>query len=547
MADLIITAQSVITMDAALPRAKAVAVSGDRIVAVGSLDDCRKACPGAEVRDLGERVLLPGFVESHSHPLLSGIVTMKPAYYIAPWVAATWDDVLEIFETAKKEVPADKPMMFFGFDALLHGTQPPTAATLDEIFGDRMAVVSDNSGHAAYVTSAVMADLGWLDNPPPDPVGGSFGRDADGKLTGVAYEVAAVLAIAAPVLSRIGGNPLGGPQQYYALLARAGITSVSEMTYKTMLKPGYEALAATPGCPLRVSLYHMSIEDDAGQPLDSRIPAEMLVKQGIKLWADGSPWVGNVATSFNYLDTEHTRRAGIPLDPGADKAMNYSRAQLDAILDKYAPQGWQMSFHVNGDVGLDIVLDAYERALVKHGLLGTDHRWRLEHVGAGRGDQFQRAGELGVVASMAPFQFYYWGDLLDGQLFTPDIGAAWQRFREAFDAGLHPAFHNDGSVSPPTPLLNIQTAVTRRTSSGALRGPGHAVTLTEALMAETSNAAYILRRDDLVGSITPGKLADFVELSADPYEVDPRQIASVKVEGTWLGGRQVNLDAFLGT
>lgn len=129
-----------------------------------------------------------------------------------------------------------------------------------------------------------------------------------------------------------------------------------------------------------------------------------------------------------------------------------------------------MAFHVNGDLGLDIVLDAYEHALAKHDLLGTDHRWRVEHVGAAREDQFARAASLGVITSMGGYQFYYWGDLLDVQLFGHEIGANWQRFKGAFDAGRRPSFHNDGANTPPNPLLNIHTAVTRRTSSGTVRG-----------------------------------------------------------------------------
>ena len=155
-------------------------------------------------------------------------------------------------------------------------------------------------------------------------------------------------------------------------------------------------------------------------------------------------------------------------------------------------------------------------------------------MGAGRGDQFQRAASLGVIASLAPFQFYYWGDLLDGQMFETRIGANWGRFKAAFDAGVRPSFHNDGSVSPPNPLLNMQTAVTRRTSTGKVHGIENAVTLDEALAAHTTNAAYILHRDHEIGSIEVGKYADFTELSADPYEVAPETLASdVAVKGTW--------------
>ena len=225
--------------------------------------------------------------------------------------------------------------------------------------------------------------------------------------------------------------------------------------------------------------------------------------------------------------------------------MNYTRAQLDELLDRLAPTGFQMAFHCNGDVGMDIVLDAYEHALVKHGLLKTDHRWRIEHLGACRADQFQRAASLGVGLSMSPFQFIYWGDLLDGTLFPSEIGSQWQSVGDAFRSGAVVSFHNDGSVSPPIPLLNWQATVTRQTASGAVRGANQAISLDDAIKAHTVNAAYHLGRDHEIGSITVGKLADFCELSADPYTVDAHELTSkVSVQGTWVGGHRIDLDAF---
>jgi predicted amidohydrolase YtcJ len=288
----------------------------------------------------------------------------------------------------------------------------------------------------------------------------------------------------------------------------------------------------------------MSIEKDCAAAVESVNP-DMLRKVGIKLWADGSPWVGTIATSFPYADSELVRTTMIPRGPSGEKMMNYTREELDATLDKIVSSGYQMAFHVNGDVGLDIVLDAYERSLNKFKLVGTDHRWRVEHVGGARPDQFKRAASLGVGISMSPFQFTYWGDVLDGQLFAPEIGSQWQRYKDAFDSGAVVSFHNDGMVSPPNPLLNIKGAVTRTTPSGKLHGPEQKITLDQAFGAHTVNAAHHLKRDDL-GSITIGKLADFVELSADPWTVDPMKLAEdVHVHGTWINGKKIDIDSFL--
>lgn len=547
MTDKILTAGSIITMDEDHPRAQAVAVSGDTVVAVGTLEECRAALPGATVVDTGAQALMPGFVEPHSHPFVSGVSTQAPAVSIAPWVASTWAEVVAIFTaTATASDPA-LPLVFNGFDALLHGRPAPDAATLDEIFGDRVVVVADNSGHGTYFTSALIAKNGWDTEVPADPVGGRFGRTASGALDGKAYEVPANTLVLGPVLLELGGSMLSSAAHYYALMARAGITSTSDMTYSADVTAGYEALAALPCVPLRVSMWQVSTAEGYPDPVAFDAGDRLLVKQGVKLWTDGSPWIGNVALSFPYLATETTGRAGIdPATAGGESSMNYGRRDVDAILDECAPLGWQMSFHSNGDLAIDFALDAYERALSEHGLLGTDHRWRIEHVGAGRRDQFDRAAALGVHLSMGPFQYYYWGDLLDGEMFDSAHGARWQAFADAVDSGACVSFHNDGSVSPPSPILNVQTAVTRQTRSGAVHAPEQRIDIHAALKAHTINAARTLKRDTLVGSIAPGKLADFVELSADPYEADPATLNdSVTVLGTWLGGDKIDLDAFL--
>ncbi len=544
---VILTAETVITMDPASPRASAIAFhpGSGLIAAVGSVETCLAAAPGAHVRDLGDTVLLPGFVEPHSHPVVSGIVTRAPAIWIAPYMGyPTWGDVESLFRRLDASTPAGRPLLFNGLDRLLQGAPSPTATMLDEFFPSRPVVVADNSGHLAYANTAGLALQGWDVAPPPDPTGGSFGRLSDGTLDGRAYELPAVMALVGPVMATVVTHPLRSAADWYRYMASFGITSTSDMTYDLPFLAAYRALASLDDCPLRVSLYHVSTAPHCGDPLESSAP-DRLRKQGIKLWADGSPWIGNAALSFPYLDTEVVRRAEIPLGPAGTSAMNYTPAELDAELDAHAPQGWQLSFHCNGDAALDVVLDVYERGLRKHGLLGTDHRWRVEHLGACRREQFERAAALGVEASMGPFQFIYWGDLLDGTLFPSAIGSRWQAVGDAFAAGLEPSFHNDGSVTPPNVLLNVQSMVTRTTISGAVHGREQAVTLDQALRAVTINGARQLFVDDRLGSLEAGKVADLVELSADPYAVDPHTLATeVSVLGTWVGGHRIDLDAF---
>lgn len=547
---VVLKASTIITMDDKNPRAEALAFDTDtgKITAIGSFNDVRATAPNATVKDLGSTALMPGFIDPHNHPLLSGIVTQAPAIWVAPYVGyKTWKDVQAKILKADAESPAGVPLVFSGVDRLLQQAPLPTRDILDKLTpSGRAIIIMDNSGHAIYFNSATISQLGWKDGKPPaDPVGGSYGRNKDGTSNGVANESASVFAVAAVILPKAVPHTLLSGAKWYALMASMGITSSSEHTYNSGQYKGYLALSAVPNSPLRMHVYHMAIEPDAGAKVTWPNPA-LVRKNGIKLWADGSPWLGTVAQSFGYLDNQQTRQAEIVLGPLGEKGMNYTRSQLDDMLDQYAPMGYQMAFHCNGDVGFDVVLDAYEHALAKYNLLGTDHRWRVEHLGAARADQFKRAASLGVTVSLAPFQYIYWGDLLDGVMFKPEYGAQWQRVQDAFQAGVRTSFHNDGSVSPPDTLRNIQRMVTRTTNSGKVHGANQSVTLEQALKASTINAAYQLKRDNEIGSLEVGKYADLVELSADITAVKPNQIIDkVKVKGTWLGGKKIDTAKFL--
>ncbi len=557
---MILIADDIVTMESAQPRARAVAVADGLIVAVGSLEDCRRAVPGALETELAGSVLMPGFVDPHSHPLLSGVSTQPPAYYVAPWLVPTWEGIVEVAMKAVADVPVENSIVLFGLDQLLHGCTFPTAQEMDALFGDRIATIIALSQHKAAVTTATLAELGWQRSAPADPVGGTFGRLPDGALDGTASEVPAVLELIAPALAKLGGHPLAQAASYLADMSRVGITAVGDMAYDTTMQLAYTSLCSLPHLPMRVSVYHSTADPACSEPLQTHVPPELLVKGGLKFWADGSAWLGTIATSFSYLDSAAVRRAGIrDLHPGP-KALNYNRDELDAMLDAHGDEGWQIACHANGDLTIDLVLDAYEAALTKHGLLGTDHRWRLEHVGAARSDQLERMSRLGVVPTFGVFQMMQWGDLLDGQLYESKYGARWSPTGDAAGTDLdavHQSYHNDGNISPSNPLASVQAAVTRRSNSlaadgryrfaaGNLHGPEQQVSLHIALKAITINAAYILRRDHEIGSIAVGKFADFVELSADPYTVNPATLCEdLEIRSTWLAGTRTDPDAFV--
>jgi len=317
-----------------------------------------------------------------------------------------------------------------------------------------------------------------------------------------------------------------------ARLNRAGLTTCSEMAFDPGLRPMLQQLRGELTFRLRayeMSNAHMHTDATPGEGDD------MLRQVGIKIWVDGSPWIGNIALSFPYLDTAATRSVGIP--PGSCGHANYTREQLSEIVGAYFPLGWQMACHVQGDAGVDTILDVYEEVLRRH--LREDHRLRLEHVGAIRPEQLQRAADLGVTCSIFVDQIHYWGDVIVDGLFGTERGSRWMPAGSAVATGMRISLHNDPPVTPEEPLRNISVAVTRTAPSGRVLGPEERLTVDQAIRAQTIDAAWQLFADDVIGSLEVGKYADMVVLSADPRTVPPEQIADLDVRATFLAGRQV--------
>ncbi|GJJ22160.1 amidohydrolase [Mycolicibacterium mageritense] len=520
---------TVLTVDDTQPTAEALAVSDGRIVAVGSRADVQEwVGPGTEVREI-DGCVMPGFVEAHGHPLMEAVAVSDRIVDIRPVTLATADQVLDAIhaEVAKRGASG---AYLNGWDPLLqNGLPEPTLAWLDNVAPDTPLVIVHNSGHKAYFNSAAAASAG-LSRDTPDPKGALYGRDANGDLDGTAEETGAVFLLLGGAIS-VNDYP-AMLQAECARLNRAGLTTCSEMAFDPMFRPLLAQLHDA--LTVRLRTYEMStaaLHTDAS-PFDG----DDVVRQvGIKIWVDGSPWVGNIDLTFPYLDTEATRTIGVV--PGSCGHANYTKEQLAEIVGTFFPQGWQMACHVHGDAGVDTILDVYEDALKRHPR--DDHRLRLEHVGAITPEQLQRAHDLGVTCSLFVDQIHYWGDILVDGLFGPERGERWMPAGSAVATGMRISLHNDPPVTPEEPLRNISVAVTRTAPSGRVLGPEQRLTVEQAIRAQTIDSAWQLFSDNVIGSLEVGKYADLVVLSADPRTVDPEAIAGLEVRATYLAGRQV--------
>ena len=528
-ADLVIVG-TVLTVDELQPTAEAIAVSDGQIIAVGDRSVLEQWIgPQTQTVDIGDGCVMPGFVEAHGHPLMEAIVLSERMVDIRPVTLPEADVVVAAVRAEVAERGAEGAYLN-GWDPLLqNGLPEPTLGWLNTIAPDTPLVIVHNSGHKAYFNSAAADQVG-LTRDTPDPKGSSYGRDANGDLDGTAEEIGAVFSL-------LGGaiRPSDYPAMLLAELARlnrAGLTTCSEMAFDPVFRPVVEQMRAALTVRLRpyeVSNAQMTtdVTPDNGD--------DLLRQTGIKIWVDGSPWIGNIDLSFPYLDTDATRTIGVT--PGSCGCANYTREQLAEIVGAYFPKGWQMACHVQGDAGVDTILDVYEEVLHKHPR--ADHRLRLEHVGAIRPEQLQRAHDLGVTCSIFVDQIHYWGDVIVDGLFGPEHGERWMPCGSAVRTGMRISLHNDPPVTPEEPLRNISVAATRTAPSGRVLAPDERLTVEQAIRAQTIDAAWQLFSDDVVGSLEVGKYADMVVLSADPRAVPPEGIADLEVRATYLAGRQV--------
>ncbi|TQO19977.1 hypothetical protein FB472_1579 [Rhodoglobus vestalii] len=523
---------NVLTLTESAPRAEAVLVADERIAAVGTEHELRLLLPDdATVVDLGDRTLMPGLIEPHGHPTSSAILLSDNVVDIRPVVVKDPHKVMDLIWDAIATHPDG--VMANGWDPLLQvGLDNPTRASLDELAGTVPLVIVHNSGHTSFFNTAA-ANLAGITRETPDPAGASYGRDNAGELTGTANETAAIFAIADPFLRKSYAEfgPLIAAELSRA--NKAGVTTVCDMSWNPAQAPLLTAARQDHELTARLRFYEMS--HPGGTSTVPRQNGDDIVTQiGIKTWADGSPWVGNIATSFPYLTNATTTAMG--LGPDHRGVANFSQEELTKISRGYAAQGWQLACHAHGDLAIDSVLNAWQTVITE--LTLTDHRFRLEHVGAITAAQCERAAALGVTVSVFVDHIHYWGDVLVNELFG-EPGTRWADAQSAVAAGIRTTFHNDGTVTPLEPFRNMSVAMTRLSDTGLKLDGAEGVSLDDALKAHTVHAAWQLRSENQIGSIEVGKYADLIIVDQDPHTVTAEKLASTRVLATYFAGALV--------
>mgnify|MGYP002343977815 CR=1 FL=1 len=528
-ADVIFQGGTVLTQDARWPRVTALAVRGDRILAVGSTEHVA-AHRGARTRiiDLAGRTLAPGFVEPHMH---GTSVFFDDWLDLSPFTTATVGEALDKVRAEAARTPAGAWIRGQGFDPALQPGGPITLDRLDAAAPDHPLILVEGNGHVAYANRAALA-LAKVDETTPDPPQGRIIRDADGRLTG-RFEEPPAMGLLLRIL------PQMGLAEYRRRLRRlldkaatVGCTSLHDCGVGSIYQGAeLDALAAVmkDDPPVRYSAALVSNQMDQWlkRGLTPGAGDDLFRVTAMKLFSDGS----------------NQGRTGLQHEPylgGESAGMAYVEpADLTAIVVQRALQGWQVVIHANGDLAIDRALDAIEAAQAAG--CDPDLRFRIEHCSILHDEQIARIARLGVSPSFLIGHVHYWGRAFRDEIFGPEKSDLLGRAASCGKAGVRWTMHSDEPVTEMGPLRLIDNAVNRSLwqAPGQVLNPAECVSVEQAIIALTRDAAWQCHSEHEIGSLEPGKFADFVVLDADPREVPPAEIGAIRVLETWVGGRQV--------
>lgn len=529
--------KTIVTMDPNCPDATHVAVRDGRILAVGSADCADAWGPVHHDNSLSHATLMPGFVEGHAHMMAGAIWDYTYAGFHdridpdgTPWNGLeTLDAVVARFVVAEAALPADAPLVGWGFDPIFLPGERLSRVHLDQVSTDRPIAIIFSNFHLMCVNSAALEMAGYDAGTNVEGVV----KGPDGTPTGELQEMAAMF----PIMRRLGIDFRNLSQRdtsirsYGKVANRAGVTTLTDL-FSELQDDDLAMMQEITGeedFPLRIvpalGAVGGSAEDIADRALRLRaLSSDKLRLGAVKLMTDGSiqgwtarvKWPGYVGGQPNGI-------------------WNMAPDQIVDFCAKLHARGVQIHIHVNGDEASEVVIDALEAAMSAAPWAG--HRHVLQHGQLMGADQFRRCAELGLCVNLFANHIWYFGDQHAALTVGHDRAERMDGARSALDAGLKLAIHSDAPVTPMGPLFTAWCAVNRLTMSGRVLGEAQRISVDEALYAITLGAAYTLKLDDEIGSIEAGKRADFAALGEDPRAVAPSALKDVPVLGTVFGGR----------
>jgi len=528
-ADLIITNAKIWTVDKSLPTAQAVAVLGDRIVAVGSTIDVDAwRGPHTRVIDASGKLLLPGFNDAHVHFVSGGMQLTN----VQLNDATTPEEFARRIGERAKVTPKGEWIVGGNWDETKwNPPHMPTKELIDAVTPDTPVFVSRYDGHMGLANSVALR-LAGVTAQTPDPPGGTVVRDDQGNPTGALKDAATdyIDKVIPPLTHE---QRLKIVKRALAYAASVGVTSVQHLVasyedigvYSELLDRG-ELTTRIYAAP---SITH--VDDLAKLGIGRAFGGPYLRVGALKAFADGSLGSGTAYFYEPFLNQGNNR--GLLAD---------EMHPISLMRDRYMKAdaaGLQICTHAIGDEGISTILDLYAEVEKAHG--EADRRLRIEHAQHMAAKDFDRFAQLHVIASVQPYHAIDDGRFAESQI-GHDRARRTYAFRTFLDHGVRLAFGTDWEVAPLDPLLTVYAAVTRATLDGKNPNgwfPEQKLSVAEAVEAYTMGSAYAEFQEKEKGSITPGKLADMVLLSEDIFSIAPEKIRDVHVAKTFVGGNLV--------
>jgi len=548
-ADLVFLGGTVYTVDAARRWARAVAVRGGRIVAVGEEADVRPLTgPRTEVIQLGGRMLLPGFQDAHVHPPAGGLELLQCALADA----YSLEDYSRIIASYAADHPDVEWILGGGWSMDVFPGGTPRKEALDEIVPDRPVFLPNRDGHSAWVNSRAL-ELAGVTRNMPDPGDGRIERDPDGSPAGTLHDGAMQLVerLIPPTTQEQWEEGLRVAQRY---LHSLGITAWQD----AIVGGSYPALEAYLALADRGELTARVVgalwwdrhrgEDQVDELLAARARASVgrFRAPTVKVMQDGVIETFTAGVLEPYLGSD-----GRPTD---NRGLSFIEPELlRRIVTRLDAEGFQVHFHAIGERAVRESLDAVEAARLANGM--NDLRHHIAHVQVIHPDDLPRFRALGVTATIQPLWAMNEGQMVN--LTLPVLGperSRWQYpFASLLRSGAVLAGGSDWSVSSPNPLWEIHVAVNRTSFPGYAYGgddraerepflPEERIDLAAAIAAFTIGAAYVNHLDDRTGSIEVGKDADLVVLDRNPFDEPPHEIWRARVLLTLVAGQRVFAD-----
>jgi predicted amidohydrolase YtcJ len=528
--DVVVLNAKVYTMDPAAPRAEAFATSGGRFVAVGRTADIRGlVTKGSQTIDARGMTVVPGFIDCHNH---AGGATLLYEVLVGNPFEVEFVTIASIVDKLRAKARQTPPGMwvegYFFDDTKLEDKRALNVHDLDQVSTDHPVAVYHRGGHTSFYNGKAL-QLAGITRDTPNPPGGTFDRDANGELNG------RVTDRARSVFARVGQRPTYTPEQT-AQRNRDGLAHISRQFVRYGLTSVHHEggdLSALQEVRARGDLHHRVSYEASGRVLDSMLSGGIMT-------GFGDEWIKFGATSEHTVDgsfSERTMALSIPY-PGTTYKGNVTETQddLDAWVERVHRAGIQVNCHANGDVAIDMYLAAFERAQKR--FPRADARPKITHCTLINDDLVRRMKALDAVPAMFTTYAYYNTDKFP--FYGEELMKRSMAYRTLLDAGIRAAAGSDFSPGPFAPLMGIQGMVTRTGWDGTTWGANQRITVDEAIRVNTVNGAYASREETLKGSITGGKLADFVMLADDPHTVAPDRIKDIQIVRTVVGGATVH-------